>query len=114
MLKKGNMISYVIDYTRGQSYERWHRKSLKRGNATRDRETEQELHASLKIVLWEAIRNGITSLVKKSNWEPKDDIAKYLKDEIFSNKVEVVGCIRHLKSLGHMLHGYGKEKEREI
>ena len=49
-----------------------------------------ELYASLKTELLEEMRKDITSHVKKSNLELKDDMTQYLKDEIFSNKVELV------------------------
>ena len=48
------------------------------------------LSASLKIELLEEIRRDIKSHVKKSNLELKDDMTQYLKDEISSNKVELV------------------------
>ena len=48
------------------------------------------LSASLKIELLEEIQKDITSLVKKSNLELKDDMPQYLTDEISSNQFELV------------------------
>ena len=48
------------------------------------------MYASLKIELLEEMRKDITSHVKKSNLELKDDMEQYLKDEISSNNVELV------------------------
>ena len=51
---------------------------------------KSELYASLKAELLEEMRKDIISHVKKSHLELKDDMTQYLKDEISSNKVELV------------------------
>ena len=49
-----------------------------------------ELYVSIKIELLKEIRKDVTRLVKKSNLALKDDMAHYLKNEINSNKVELI------------------------
>ena len=49
-----------------------------------------ELYAALKTELLEEMRKDIISHTKKSHLELKDGMTQYLKDEISSNKVELV------------------------